>query len=604
MTFRARPTTKPTTRARRNPGGDHRRNLYMNIGFGAVVVLAVVLFAGAALGGWYDQHFSAAATVNGVKITKDQVAQRIKIETFRLQQWADRTRAKATAGRMPGSQAQSLISYIDSLKSNLDSAALGYEEDSELIRQLAAKQGIAIADADVDAQVTKDATIPESRHTYAIALKPEVSTGATTSTDAQKQATKAKADGLLAGLKSGTSWEDTVKASGDTDAASTNGDLYFIDKDSTSPDADFVKAIFALPANGYTEVVEGSDGAYRIGRLTEVVPASVDPKFNQALSDAGIDMGDYRTVDKSYVAHDKIEAKLLAEVATTPTEQRRVTKILLSDNDGQPAAADAVLVRHLLFAPNDDAQAAAALKPDDPAWATAKQQADDAYAKLKAGTARFVDLAAKSDDTGSAAQNGILGFEDSSSGLDSSFAAAIFRPGVASGQLLEPVKSAFGWHVIQVMWAPGSAAGATGASPSPGAASDPAAAYLAAVQAAIAAPGANLATIAADNSVDPTAAKGGDIGWVAKHQLGSSDEQQIFGLAKGVASTPTLVTSPDGSSAQSQIYVVTDVQTRLPDEAQLATLRSNAFTNWYSTVKTDPTQANIVEATAAPSPSP
>ena len=44
MTFRARPTTKPASRTRRSPNDDHRRNLYMNIGFGAVVVIAVLLF--------------------------------------------------------------------------------------------------------------------------------------------------------------------------------------------------------------------------------------------------------------------------------------------------------------------------------------------------------------------------------------------------------------------------------------------------------------------------------------------------------------------------------------------------------------------------------
>ena len=38
--------------------------------------------------------------------------------------------------------------------------------------------------------------------------------------------------------------------------------------------------------------------------------------------------------------------------------------------------------------------------------------------------------------------------------IDQAFADAIFAPGLQPGQLLEPVKSAFGWHVIQVMHGP------------------------------------------------------------------------------------------------------------------------------------------------------
>ena len=47
MTFRARPTTKPTTRRRGTHAEDARRNLYFNIGFGLIVVVAVLLLVGA-----------------------------------------------------------------------------------------------------------------------------------------------------------------------------------------------------------------------------------------------------------------------------------------------------------------------------------------------------------------------------------------------------------------------------------------------------------------------------------------------------------------------------------------------------------------------------
>jgi parvulin-like peptidyl-prolyl isomerase len=618
MTFRARPTTKPVPK-RRAPHDDSRRNLYMNLGFGAVVVLAVLLFAGAAFAGWYSDHFATLATVNGEKITRDQVAQRVKIETVRLTKWQDQITAKSKAGRMPASQAQTLISYVDSLKSNIESAALSYEEDSILIRQLADKRGITITDADIAAQLTKDATAVESRHTFVITIKPEVSTGASSATDAQKQAAHDKAQKLLDGLRSGTSWEDTVKASGDTTAATGNGDLYFIDKGGTTPDTALVDAIFALTANGYTDVIEGSDGAYRIGRMTEIAAATVDTGYEQSLRDAGVDMGTYKQFDRSLVAHDKIEAQLLAEVVDNASEQRKAVKILLDANSGEAAAPGSILAKQIVYAPGDNPTTAKDLKADDPAWATAKKDADDAYAKLKAATARFVDLVASSDDATSKAQNGSLGFVTKDGGtLDAGVTAAIFATGVTSGQLLEPVKAADGYHVIQVVWAGSAAAPAASASPAAGAspaastspaaspdATDPVTAYVASVAAQAAKPGADLARIAADYSIDSSAATGGDIGWVAKYQLALDEQNAIFGTAKGAASVPAATVGADGYTTFDQFYVVTDIQTRKPDPAQERTLRSDAFSNWYSAIKADPLQADILEmpdATATATP--
>jgi localization factor PodJL len=74
-------------------------------------------------------------------------------------------------------------------------------------------------DAAIDAQITKDATTPESRHAYVITVTPETSAGAAAPTKEQGDAAKTKADGLLADLKAGKTWEEVVAASGDATAA-------------------------------------------------------------------------------------------------------------------------------------------------------------------------------------------------------------------------------------------------------------------------------------------------------------------------------------------------------------------------------------------------
>ena len=572
MTFRARPTTKPTTRRRSSHADDSRRNLYMNIGFGLIVLVAVALLVGAGAATWIGDHLAPVAKVNGVSITKDQLRQRVLIETFRLNDAESRTREAVQAGHESAAQGQQVIQYISQQLQQVSSAALEDEIDTELLLQLGAKRGVSASAAAVQAQLTTDATTVESRHVFQIAIAPTISPGATAPTDAQVAAAQTKAQGLLADLKAGKTWEEEVKASGDATAAANNGDLLFVNKGATTPDKAFVDAIFALAAPGYTDVIKGSDGTFRIGRLTEIAPEQVDPGFTQRIADAGISLDAYKRVDSALVVRDAIQAQLMAEVVSAPSEQREVSVIVLENNSGQTVAPDAVLVKHILYSPNNDPNGASALKADDPAWAVAKQEADAAYAELKAGTATFASLAATSADTGSGATNGFLPYfskSDTTSGLDPAFAAAIFAPGLTPGQLLPPVKSGFGWHVIEFV---SSADPTTRASQ---------------LAAAAAQPGADFAKLAEDNSIDPTATKGGSLGWVAKYQLASDQEAAIDSLQAGQISAP--IVASDGI----RLFKVTAVQTRLPDAAQTATLTTDAFNNWYQAVKADPKQTTI-----------
>ncbi|HSW40913.1 MAG TPA: peptidylprolyl isomerase [Patescibacteria group bacterium] len=569
MTFRARPTTRAGRRSGHESG--HRRNLYFNVGFGGVVVLALLLLGGAVAASWYDEHLAAVAVVNGETITKDALRDRVAEETFRLGILESRTREKVTAGRMSPSQGQQFLNEIARLQEQ--AAGLAYERaiDTTLLLQLAADRGIQVTEAEIDAQLTKDATTPESRHTFQIQVIPETSAGATEPTPAQQEAARTKAEGLLADLEGGKTWEEVVAASGDADAAETNGDLFFIDEGSTSPDVPFVEAIFALPAPGFTDVIEGEDGVFRIGRMTEIAAAVVDPNHLRRAADAGVSEQAYRSSAQSVVARDRMTAQILAEVVDRPSEQRRTVEIAIEGNDGSPIAPGAVLVKHLLYSPNNDPGGAAALPADDPAWAAAEAEARQAHADLAAGTQRFVDLAVGSDDATSAAANGFLPYfaeDDPAVQLDQAFADAIFAEGLAPGQLLAPVKSAFGWHVIEFV-----------------SAEDPVIRSQRLIGEA-GRPGADLAQLAADHSIAPSAADGGDIGWIARHQLEWETENAIFATQLNGVSAAL---PGDGLV----FYVVTEIATRLPDPDQARTLRENAFINWYQGIKNDPARTTI-----------
>jgi len=151
----------------------------MNIGFGLIVVVAVLLLVGAGAASWIGDHLAPVARVNGVTITKDQLRARVAIETFKLDDAESRTREAVQANHISASQGQQVIQYITQQRQQITTAALEDEIDTELILQLAAKRGDTATDADITAQITTDATTDESRHAFQIAIAPILSTGET-----------------------------------------------------------------------------------------------------------------------------------------------------------------------------------------------------------------------------------------------------------------------------------------------------------------------------------------------------------------------------------------------------------------------------------------
>ena len=91
-----------------------------------------------------------------------------------------------------------------------------------------------------------------------------------------------------------------------------------------------------------------------------------------------------------------------------------------------------------------------AVKPDasDADKAAAKKKAEDLAAQVKANPAKFAELAKKySDDPGSASQGGDLGSNPRGT-MVKAFDDAVFA--MKPGEIVGPVQSEFGWHVIKL----------------------------------------------------------------------------------------------------------------------------------------------------------
>ena len=106
-----------------------------------------------------------------------------------------------------------------------------------------------------------------------------------------------------------------------------------------------------------------------------------------------------------------------------------------------------IQVSHILFSPKDDPNTAGDLDPTDPAWAAAEKEANDLVARLKAGSS-FETEAKKSDDKTSGADGGLLVWAPKGTYVPE-FEAAIWADGVKHNDVLGPIKTQFGYHVIK-----------------------------------------------------------------------------------------------------------------------------------------------------------
>jgi parvulin-like peptidyl-prolyl isomerase len=562
MTVRARPVTKRPNRSRDT---QDRRNVYLNLGFLIAVGAAVLILIGVVATTWYDDHLAPAATLNGQVITKDDFKQRLSIETWRLQQQVTRIQTAQSAGRLTSAEAQDRITALNN-QVGQDFPAVVLEKiiDSRIQARLAPEQGISVTPQEVDAKQVEDATTPEERHSWIIAFEPQVDEGKTDPTDAQKAAAKAKADKALADLKSGKKWED-VAADSDDATAAQGGDLGWLTKDAAE-DKPFLDALFAAQKDQPTGVIEGADGTYRIGRVTDIAPAAVDNAWTNKLALANIKLEDYRAVLQSELIRDKLEAKVVADVEK-PGPQRQVAEIVI-DAPPTPPGEGALKVRHILYSPNDDPSAASTVAADDPAWGEAETAAKAAYDKLKADPSQFDAIArAESDEESARGEAGSGGkltawVEEGDAYVDT-FSNPILQSRAKPGDILAPFKTEFGWHVVQVMYPP----------------TDVERLQELKTQAAA---GTSFAELARDNSNGPEASKGGELGWVAKGQLDNRLTDAIFAAPVG-GYTDVVEIPNDGT----YLFKVEKEETRAPDPEQLETLRTTAFSNWYGQIKDD-----------------
>jgi parvulin-like peptidyl-prolyl isomerase len=422
------------------------KSLLTNFAFLAAIALSALLLVGAVGASWWGSTFATAVEVNGRSMSVGEARARGDIELFRLGLESSRIRARVSAGTLSSEQGNAILEQINEAATNINSQITSQIIDVLLISQLAEERDVTADQAAIDAEWSKETTIPElrllRRITIDIANDPD--TGAPSS--ATTAAAEAKADTLVAEIAAGGDFSAIAKRESSDSFAVEGGRIGWSTRDEDPLTDAGYEAAWERTTVGATEAIKRSDDQIVIFYVDQIRPATTDADFEKSASEASIDMGLYKRVAAERALEASLSRVITAELLVEPVQQRDVSFVsIAAAQDG--GMGEEVQVRHLLFSPNDDARKTDELDANDPAWAAAEAEAQEAFDAIKAGET-LASLASGSDDESSADEGGLLAWAIKGTFVPE-FDDAVWADGLEQGDLLGPIKTEFGYHVIQ-----------------------------------------------------------------------------------------------------------------------------------------------------------
>lgn len=421
-----------------------------NLSFVVAIGLAGTLLVGVAGYSVYDSTWAPAVQVNDAGFNKAEAKARAEVTAFQIALQGSRIRARVAAGTMTNSVGDAALQALNQQAEGISNQVTTDMVDTLLIRDLAAANGVSADPAVVASEWAKETTLPELRLFRRISINAANDPTTKKPTAATRAAAKAKAEAILAEITAGGDFATIAKRDSD-DAYAETGGLVGWSAQSEDPIDDLgYKAAWALipstdgSALPLTAVIASTEDQFVIFRLDKSQAAKLDPDFEKQVSEAGIDRGLYERMTEERALKTALSDKITAQLLVSPVEQREVSYVAATVPETD---AEQVQVRHILFSPNDDPNNASDLDQADPAWAAAEKEATDLIARLKDGSS-FETEAKESDDKTSGADGGLLAWAPKGTYVPE-FDTAIWADGVKKDDILGPIKTQFGYHVIK-----------------------------------------------------------------------------------------------------------------------------------------------------------
>jgi len=554
MTYRSRPAPRRRHRARWQ---DELRTQRLLVGgFAAAIAVALGLFGMTAWNSYYDSHLRQMMVVEGTAVPREVLDLRQTIIGAELQATGEDISSQLGGARDAILQQQ--LSAVADQFNNLTFAATSSLEDGLFQATRAAQFGISVSEADIDAEIADRQSLPARVQLSQIAVNalPADAAAGAEPTDEDFARAEAEADDIRAELDAGGDFAAiATEQSDDPASAQAEGLIGWVTED----DVQYGPLIPLVDGAEAGDLVGPSrtEIGYVILRVEARTEAGPFTRLNDLLASARVTDADYR----SYIA-DELQRRAFRTyfeeaVVVTPAPQREIAQILILNDQGVPVPKQRI--RHLLAQPLPGAEDQAVATDDE--WQAALDRAEAWHEQVQDPEADWFAIAAESDDPGSRTNVGDLGWYDpTSSQFVPEFEAAV--AGLTLGEISEPVRTDFGYHIIQVTDQRTTALG-----------------FAETMIDDLQADPDSFGAEAMANSEDPGSRnEEGYAGWVARYEATPIREAAIFGLAEigDVSSTPVV----DGN--QIWIFKLLDTaERRAIEESRLNTIRSTGYNRWY-----------------------
>lgn len=561
MSFRNRPTLDRKHRPRWQ---DELRSQQLIVaGFAVAIAIAIGIFGATAWSSYYDNHLREVAYVGGTSFDRDALAKRSGIITAELE--AKLTDLQSSGGGANDSTVQQQVGVLQQTLQSIDATASDSLTTGALMRADSAAFGISVSNDAIDKEVANRTTLPLQVQLSIITVNalPAGSNPAAKPTAAQWAAAEKQAGAFLAQVKAGKDFATLAKTkSADTVTKTLSGLVGWVKEGDPTYESLFTAAKNAK-AGDLLGPIKG-DVDYTLVKVNKVRKAAQDPLFSRLLSAVPATDADYHEYIRDELLTTAYQTYFGTKVLTKYMPQKHVAQIQIQPDGGAPVPQ--VRVRHILVQPEpgaaDQSKATAA------EWAAALAKAKAArVALLKPGASWVAVAKTYSQDPSSAGVGGDIGWLDPANAqVVPEFLKAIQT--LQLNQISQPVKSQFGYHVIQVFELRSSAAG-----------------QAVTLEAELKKDPGSFAKVAARESTDhATADKGGDIGWVAPYEKSQPLEQAIFSLTK-VGQISAAAVDTDGTT---YIYRLLETSPyRYVDPTRLSNIASTGFTRWRDSLKTE-----------------
>ena len=554
MSFRSRPVLDRKHRPRWQ---DELRTQQLTvIAFAVAIALAIGIFGAAAWKGYWDAHFRPVAAVAGANFDRSDLDERQRILVAEAS--AAITELQAQLGGPRDQFIQQQIDQIGQQLSSLDTSAASSLVESAVLAAQASAFGVSVSDEELDAGLAERFALDElvSAQLILVNALPEDAAADDEPTDEQLDAAREEADAALGRLEGGEEFADVATEVSDDFTAAAGGVIGWFGADDPTY-GDYFDAAAEAEEGEFVGPVE-TEGGYAVLEILAHREATTDSPLREMLRNQNVGDDAYRAYVRDALLVESYRDHFADEVVSSPTAQRRVAQIFIAAPTGEVVPQERA--RHVLINPLPEDAAEGDVATDEQ-WAAALAEAEEVYELLAAEDADWFAIAEEhSDDTGSGARGGDLGWSDPAvSPYVAEFTDALADLEV--GELSEPVRSEFGYHIIEK----------TGERLSPQAQAEDLVEELRADPDTF----AEVATVVSEDY--ETAPEGGELGWVAPYELDEPLEEVVFGLDE----VDEISEPHDGAAEGITIYKLLELSdSREIEDERLEEIRTSGFERW------------------------